>query len=30
MADAIRLQIEDPEISQLSFEERLALLVDQQ
>jgi DNA replication protein DnaC len=30
MADAIRHQMESPEISQLSFEERLAMLVDQQ
>ena len=30
MADAIRHQIEDPEVSQLSFEERLSMLVDQQ
>jgi len=30
MAEAIRRQTEDAEISQLSFEERLALLVDQQ
>jgi len=30
MAEAIRRQTEDPEISRLSFEERLALLVDQQ
>jgi len=30
MAEAIRRQMQDPEISQLSFEERLALLVDQQ
>ena len=30
MAEAIRRQTEDPETSQLSFEERLALLVDQQ
>ena len=30
MADAIRLQIEDPEVSQLSFEERLSMLVDRQ
>jgi DNA replication protein DnaC len=30
MADAIRRQIENPESSQLSFEERLSMLVDQQ
>lgn len=30
MAEAIRRQTEDPEISRLSFEERLTLLVDQQ
>jgi hypothetical protein len=30
MAEAIRRQSEDPEISRLSFEERLALLVDHQ
>src|SRR5262245_64171662 len=30
MAEAVRRQSEDPEISRLSFEERLALLVDQQ
>ena len=30
MAEAIRRQAEDPETSRLSFEERLALLVDQQ
>jgi DNA replication protein DnaC len=30
MAEAIRRQIDDPDIRQLSFEERLALLVDQQ
>lgn len=30
MAEAIRRQLEDPEASRLSFEERLALLVDQQ
>lgn len=30
MAEAIRRQMEDPEASRLSFEERLALLVDQQ
>jgi len=30
MADAVRHQMEDPEISRLSFEERLSLLVDQQ
>ena len=30
MAEAIRRQTEDPEISRLSFEERLALLVDHQ
>jgi DNA replication protein DnaC len=30
MADAIRRQMEDPEAAQLSFEERLAMLVDQQ
>ena len=30
MADAVRTQIADPEISRLSFEERLSLLVDQQ
>jgi len=30
MADAIRRQLEDPEAARLSFEERLALLVDQQ
>lgn len=29
-ADAVRRQMEDPEVSRLSFEERLALLVDQQ
>ena len=30
MAEAVRRQTEDPEVSRLSFEERLALLVDQQ
>jgi hypothetical protein len=30
MAEAIRRQLEDPETARLSFEERLALLVDQQ
>jgi DNA replication protein DnaC len=30
MADAIRRQLEDPEASQLSFEERLSMLVDRQ
>ena len=30
MVEAIRRQAEDPEISRLSFEERLALVVDQQ
>jgi DNA replication protein DnaC len=30
MVDAIRRQLEDPEASRLSFEERLALLVDRQ
>ena len=30
MAEAIRGQMEDPEASRLSFEERLALVVDQQ
>jgi DNA replication protein DnaC len=30
MAEAIRRQMEDPESAQLSFEERLAMLVDQQ
>ena len=30
MVEAIRRQMEDPEASRLSFEERLALLVDQQ
>ena len=30
MAEAVRRQMEDPEISRLSFDERLALLVDQQ
>ena len=30
MAEAIRRQMEDPEAARLSFEERLALLVDQQ
>ena len=30
MAEGIRRQTEDPEISRLSFEERLALLVDWQ
>jgi len=30
MAEAVRRQMEDPEASRLSFEERLALLVDQQ
>jgi len=30
MAEAIRRQLEDPEAARLSFEERLALLVDQQ
>ena len=30
MAAAIRHQMEDPESTQLSFEERLAMLVDQQ
>lgn len=29
-AEAIRHEIEDPEASQLSFEERLSLLVDRQ
>ena len=30
MAEAIRRQTEDPEISRLSFEERFSLLVDHQ
>src|SRR2546430_14935174 len=30
MAEAIRRQIENPESSQLSFEERLSMVVDQQ
>jgi DNA replication protein DnaC len=30
MADAVRRQLDDPEIARLSFEERLSLLVDQQ
>jgi len=30
MAEAIRRQLADPEAARLSFEERLALLVDQQ
>ena len=30
MAEATRRQLEDPEASRLSFEERLALVVDQQ
>ena len=30
MAEALRRQSEDPEMGQLSFEERIALLVDQQ
>ncbi len=30
MAEAIRRQMENPETAQLSFEERLAMLVDQQ
>ena len=30
MVEAVRRQIEDPEISRLSFEERFALVVDHQ
>lgn len=30
IAEAVRRQIEDPEVSRLSFEERLAMVVDQQ